>query len=292
MARPLRIEFPGAVYHVTSRGNAKNSIFFTDGDQSTFLSILEEIVERYRWFCYAYCLMPNHYHLLVETQEGNLSRGMRQLNGVYTQTINKRHEQCGHLFQGRYKAILVQKENYLLQLCRYIVLNPVKARLVSDPEKWKWSSYAGTAGIKQTPKFLQAGWVLSQFGNDKAAALAEYKNFVAAGKSEESIWGQLHGKVFLGTEQFADTIEVFLKDKEKIKELSKVERFVVRPKLGDIFGDETKKETRDKNIYLAHVRHGYELQKIANFLNLHYSGVSRICRRQREKDKESVIFKT
>ena len=128
MARPLRLEFPGAVYHVSSRGNARQRIFFGDADRELFLDTLTQGIARYRWLCHAYCLMENHYHLLIETPRANLSLGMRQLNGIYTQTFNRRHHRVGHLFQGRFRAILVEKESYLLELCRYIVLNPVRVK--------------------------------------------------------------------------------------------------------------------------------------------------------------------
>jgi REP element-mobilizing transposase RayT len=139
MARPLRIEYPGAVYHITSRGNAYQDVFLDDADRERFLEVLKQTVDRFNWLCHAYCLMMNHYHLLIETVDPTLSRGMRQLNGVYTQAFNRRHERVGHLFQGRYKAILVEKETYLLELSRYIVLNPVRAKMVKKPEEWEWS---------------------------------------------------------------------------------------------------------------------------------------------------------
>lgn len=134
MARPLRIEFPGAVYHVTSRGHAKQVIFLDVRDYADFLEVLCFVVKRFNWILHAYCLMSNHYHLLIETPDGNLSRGMRQLNGIYTQQFNRRHSRVGHVLQGRYKAILVDKENYLLELCRYIVLNPVRAGIAKGPK--------------------------------------------------------------------------------------------------------------------------------------------------------------
>ena len=146
MARPLRIEYPGAVYHVTSRGNEKKPVFKDDADRENFLNTLQHVNNRYNWICHAYCLMTNHYHLLIETPDGNLSLGMRQLNGVYTQLFNKWHGRTGHLFQGRYKAILIQKDSHLLEVCRYVVLNPVRAKMIEKPEEWKWSSYLATAG--------------------------------------------------------------------------------------------------------------------------------------------------
>ncbi len=134
MARPLRIEYPGAGYHVTARGNARGPIFFDDEDRRSFLTILGSAINHFNWLCHAYCLMENHYHLLIDTPDGNLSRGMRQLNGVYTQRVNRRYSRAGHLFQGRFKSILVDKESYLLELARYVVLNPVRAKLVKDPK--------------------------------------------------------------------------------------------------------------------------------------------------------------
>ncbi|MEQ5837697.1 transposase [Marinobacter sp. NFXS9] len=127
MARPLRLEFAGALYHVTSRGNRREMIYESDDDRRAWLSILDEVCETFNWVCHAYCLMGNHYHLLIETPEGNLSKGMRQLNGVYTQVFNRHHGRVGHVFQGRYKAILVEKDSYLLELCRYIVA-PAKVK--------------------------------------------------------------------------------------------------------------------------------------------------------------------
>ena len=135
MARPLRLEYEGAVYHVTSRGNARQDIYLVDPDRELFLSVLGNTVERFSWLCHAYCQMSNHYHLLIETPEANLSRGMRHLNGVYTQAFNRRHMRSGHILQGRFKAIVVEKESHLLELARYVVLNPVRARMVRSAKQ-------------------------------------------------------------------------------------------------------------------------------------------------------------
>lgn len=164
MSRPLRLEFPGAIYHVTSRGNARQAIVADDRDRSQWLTLLAHVVARYGWLCHAYCLMDNHYHLLIETPQPNLSLGMRQLNGRYTQAYNRRHARVGHLFQGRFTAILVEKEAHLLELCRYVVLNPVRANLVTHPRLWAWSSYRATVGETKAPVWLMTDWILSQFG--------------------------------------------------------------------------------------------------------------------------------
>lgn len=165
MARPLRLEFPGAIYHVTARGNAQNDTFLDDEDRQLFLACLGEIVTRLNWLCHAYCLMDNHYHLLIETPEGNLSRGMRQLNGVYTQRFNRRHKRVGHLFQGRFKAIVVERDSYLLELCRYVVLNPVRARMVKHIEHYPWSSYPATMGLVPKAAWLSTDWLLSHLAS-------------------------------------------------------------------------------------------------------------------------------
>ena len=137
MARPLRIEFPHAVYHVTSRGNARQAIVTTDADRRMFRAFLAHVVDRYGWLCHAYCLMDNHDHLVRETPTPNLSQGMRQLNGRYTQACDRTHQRVGHLFQGRFTAILVEKEAHLLERCRYVVLNPVRAKRVPHPRRWR-----------------------------------------------------------------------------------------------------------------------------------------------------------
>ncbi len=155
MSRPLRIELSGGVYHVTSRGDGREDIFWDDADREAWLALLGEVCERFNWRCHAWCQMTNHYHLVIETPEGNLSQGMRQLNGVYTQSFNRRHRRVGHVFQGRYKAILVEKDSYLLELARYVVLNPVRAGMVRDAEDWPWSSHPAMLGRIATPSWLE-----------------------------------------------------------------------------------------------------------------------------------------
>ncbi len=143
MARPLRLEFAGALYHVTSRGDRREAIFEDDTDRRQFLSVRADVVADFNWICRAWCLMTNHYHLLIETPDGNLSKGMRQLNGVFTQASNRRHHRIRPRFQGRFKAILVDADSYFLELAPYVVLNPVRAGMVRDPGKWPWSSKRG-----------------------------------------------------------------------------------------------------------------------------------------------------
>ncbi len=168
MARPLRIEFAGAVYHVTSRGNGRQRIFLDDQENRKFLELLGKTIEHFHWACHAFCLMVNHYHLLIETPEANLSKGMHHLNASFCQAHNKRHDTVGHLFQGRFKSIVVDRESYLLELARYVVLNPVRAGMVARPEEWPWSSYRATAGLPVSP----AGATAATSGGGAAAAAA------------------------------------------------------------------------------------------------------------------------
>ncbi len=217
MARQLRLQFPGAVYHLTSRGNAGQAIYLDDADRARFLDLLGREVEQQRWRCHAYCLMDNHYHLLVETPEANLSRGMGRLNMAYAQGFNRRHERAGHLFQGRYKAIVVERDSHLLELCRYLVLNPVRAGLVDSPMAWPWSSYRATASAREAPDWLTTRWILRHFdaphfdaphldaphldAEDERARRA-YRRFVREGQAAASPWRDLRAGAYLGGPAF------------------------------------------------------------------------------------------
>ena len=181
--------------------------------------------------------MDNHYHLMIETPDANLARGMRQLNGVYTQKYNWWHSKTGHIFQGRYKSILVEKENYLLELCRYVVLNPVRASMVTKPEEWKWSSYGATAGLKTAPEYLTVGWILKLFSSNKKEAQKRYRKFVSEGIQKGSPWDDLQGQILLGEEGFIDKFKDHLTDKEKIKEIPRAQRYVSRPPLSKLFSE-------------------------------------------------------
>lgn len=284
MARPLRLEFPEAVYHVTSRGNARQDIFLNDSDRERFLSILSSTVHRYNWLCHAYCLMDNHYHLLLETPDPNLSSGMRQLNGVYTQTFNRNHNRVGHVFQGRYKAILVEKDAHLLELCRYIVLNPVAADIAAQPEAWSWSSYRGTLNAKETADFLTTAWILGQFSQNRSQARIQYQHFVAEGLQSEPLWNTLQGQSFLGSAAFAGKLNDLLKDKHQITEIPRTQRYPARPPLEELFAAYGNKTERDRRVVAAHVAHGYLLREIAEHLGMHYTTVSKIIKRAMAKN--------
>ena len=279
MARPLRIEFPGAAYHVTSRGNARADIFTDDSDRHIFLSVLGQTVKRFNWLCHAYCLMGNHYHLLIETPEGNLSAGMRHLNGVYTQAYNRVHHQDGHLFKGRFKAVLVEKESHLLELCRYVVLNPVRAAMVERPEQHPWSSYLPTLGKAIGPEFLCTEWVLANFSATLAEARRRYRQFVKEGMGlRESPWEKLCGQVILGTELFVEQVRAKIGGRETVGEIPRQQRHAGRPLLAALFpaGSRLPRQERNRLIRIAHGQHGYSLTEIARELEIHYTTVSKV----------------
>jgi REP-associated tyrosine transposase len=280
MARPLRIEYPGAVYHITARGNARQDIFLENADRSLFLRVLAHTVTRYNWLCHAYCLMGNHYHLLLETPDPNLSLGMRHLNGVYTQRFNRKHSRVGHVFQGRFKSVLVEKEVHLLELCRYIVLNPVAAKMVFHPSEHPWSSYNFTAKSIKKPTFLSIDWVLGQFSKKRRDARRLYQEFVV-GKydgNNDNPWKKLVGQVILGSDDFVTYIQDLIAEKKEIKEIPKLQRYSGRPPLSRLFsvGSLNNKKKRNESICNAHLSYGYTLKEIGEYLGIHYTTVSRI----------------
>lgn len=280
MARPLRIEFPGAVYHITSRGNDKKDVFMADRDREDFLNILKGVVSRYNWLCHAYCLMNNHYHLLVETPDGNLSIGMRQLNGVYTQRFNKRQGRVGHLFQGRYKAVVVQKDSHLLEACRYVVLNPVRANMAKSPDEWAWSSYLATAGYKKPHACLEINWVLRQLASDSRPMEKAYREFVRQGAEPGLIWKNVKAQSVFGEDAFMERLAEHIKGKREIPEISKRQRFMNRPPLNDIFSVDAPYDQRERNkkIIEAVDRYGYAQREVAEYLRMHFTSISRIVR--------------
>jgi len=226
MTRPLRLEFPGALYHVTSRGDRRNAIYQDDVDRSAWLEVLALVCKRHRCIIHCFCQMTNHYHLLVETVEENLSQAMRQLNGLYTQKYNRRHRLVGHLFQGRYKAILVQKESYLLELSRYIVLNPVRAKMVTSPLDWRWSSHRYFSGDDSPPAWLERDWLLGQFSGTHTTAISAYQAFVLAGVDKASPLIETRHQILLGDDDFVAKHQQAQQSVEKV-EIAKAERRAV-----------------------------------------------------------------
>ncbi len=283
MARPLRLEFPGALYHVTARGNAQQGIYLDDEDRHIFLSVLAEVVGRFTWICHAYCLMDNHYHLLIETPQANLSLGMRQLNGVYSQRLNRRHGRAGQVFQGRFKAILVERDSYLLELARYIVLNPLRARMVRSISHYPWSSYRATLGQADRPDWLATDWILAQFAKGRAVAQRRYAEFVSAGKNRPSPWEDLKGQALLGSDTFVEKMRPLLEDRADLSEVPRSQRLLHRPSLKRLFPSAVRadKVLRDEAIRKACLEWSYSMAATAREVGIHYSMVSKIIKGER-----------
>ncbi len=272
MARPLRIEFAGALYHITSRGNARDDIYLTDDDRRQFLALLHNTVERFDWYCHAYCLMDNHFHLLIETNSPTLSKGMKHLNGMYTQHFNRRHQRVGHVFQGRFKAILVEKDSYLLELARYIVLNPVRAQMVRSAKHWPWSSYRATAGYVENHPCLTTNWILAGFSTNKQEALQRYRDFVSAGKRQPSPWQQLKNQIYLGTDDFINEVQCKIDPQQSLKDIPKKQKQApVKPL--SYYSDQN--ESRYEGMARAYLSGHYTLKDVGRHFGVSYATVSR-----------------
>jgi DNA-directed RNA polymerase specialized sigma24 family protein len=228
--------------------------------------------------------MDNHYHAVIETLDGNLSEGMRQLNGIYTQAFNRRYKRVGHVFQGRYKSILIQKESHLLEVCRYVVLNPVRAGVVHTTAEWQWSSYSATAGINKGHSCLTREWILGQFGNRRRQAERRYREFIEAGRRVKNIWEKVQHQSILGGEDFGEALKGYVKGYEEIQEIPRKQRFMSRPSLQIIFEDAiVNKKKRNEKIQTANYEHGYSQKEIADYLGMHYSTVSRLIKNKFKK---------
>ncbi|AOU96636.1 addiction module toxin RelE [Acidihalobacter yilgarnensis] len=275
MARPLRIEFSGALYHVTSRGDRREPIVEDDEDRLTFLRVLAEVVGQFNWICHAYCLMTNHYHLVIETPDGNLSKGMRQLNGVYTQATNRRHHKSGHLFQGRFKGILVDKDHYLLELARYVVLNPVRAGMVKHPNDYPWSSYPAMMGEATPPGWLATQGLLALFASRRSVARRRYAQFVAEGIGQESLWTALRQQIYLGDETFVRRVQKKAAKQNDRLAIPRAQRRAPPKSLATI---EARHAERNEAMIEAYATGAYSYREIAEHFGLHLATVGRIVR--------------
>ena len=279
MNRPLRIEYPGALYHITSRGDRKVDIYLDDTDRAVWLQTLADVCAQSNYVVHAFCQMTNHYHLLLETVDGNLSGGMRQLNGVYSQYFNRRHDLVGHVFQGRYKAILVQKESYLLELARYIVLNPVRARLVTDPAMWPWTSYILTLGSVPPPAWLDTAFILKKFGENPVDAIEAYRQFVQDGIGLASPLSGTRNQLLLGDEAFVERFHA-LGPKQEMSGISRAQRGTAALSLQayqDRYAD------RDTAIALAHATNVYSISDIARHFRVSRTTASRAVKSWRAR---------
>jgi REP element-mobilizing transposase RayT len=298
MARPLRIIFPGAFYHITSRGNERKTVFKSKRDREKFLEYLESATQRYDARIHAYCLMDNHYHLLLETPSGNLPQIMRHINGAYTTYFNVKRGRSGHLFQGRYKAILVDIDEYAKELSRYIHLNPVRAKMVEAPEDYDWSSYKFYIGKESPASWLYREFILGYFGKKVSSAQKRYQIFVNALAAQEynSPLDEVVSSTLLGSADFIAFIKAnYLSAKKPDKELPALKELVIKISMQDIFEEvelvfsKDRALTRNVKIYLCQRFTGKKLKEIGSHFGIGESGVSQVCRRvaQRiEKDKK------
>jgi len=280
MGRPLRLEFSGALYHITSRGDRQEDIYETEDDRLIFLDVFGEVCKSYNWICHGYCLMSNHYHLLIETPDANLSQGMRQLNGVYSQKFNRIHRRVGHVFQGRYKAIMVEKESYLLELTRYIVLNPVRAKMVYSAQDWKWSSYRAMTGQSKLPFWLNAEWILSAFNPAKGKAIEAYKRFISEGKGQSSPWLNLKNQVFLGSDEFVEKTSQKIESEKDLSDIPASQRRSIPKSLKFYSGNCS---NRNAAIISAYKSGGYSMKEVGEYFGLSGSMVSRVLKNSKFK---------
>ena len=273
IARPLRLEYLAAVYHVRSRGNARQDIVLDDRDRALFLEKPAHVIDRFGWHCHAYCPMDNHYHLLLETPRPTVSRGMRQLNGTYPQAVNRRHQRVGHLFQGRFTAILVETEAHLLELCRDVVLNLVRAQAVSYPRHWAWSRYRATAGEGLGLVWLTTDWILAHCGRTVREVQEHYRQCVAAGRAGPQPWSQLKRQIYLGSEAFIAQHQ----PNRVLRDIPRRQTQAARPTLKALF---QRRGNEAHRIAVAYRQYGYRLREIAERLGVHEVTVSRRLKRR------------
>jgi REP element-mobilizing transposase RayT len=282
MARPLRLEIPGALYHLTTRGDRREPIYDDDADRRQFLDLLANALDRFDATAFAYCLMENHYHLVLQTHRANLSALMRHINGVYTQRYNRMHDKTGHLFQGRYKAIVVEQESYFLEVCRYVDLNPVRAKIVKHPRDWIWSSYRAHAG-----RVVGPAWLDSAALHRRLAARAphrdgprRYAEFVAAGRGVR-LWEEgLSRQIYLGGDQFIKQLQTSSNSPET-PDIPRAQRRKADKPLKWYFA------TYDRNdaIVEAHLTGGFSQGAIARETGLSPSRISRLISSHEAKGK-------
>jgi putative transposase len=268
MARALRTDFAGAVHHVTSRGNERRPIFFDDRDREAFLEFLGQAVKRFGWRLTAFVLMTNHFHLVVQTPEANLSRGMQWFNTVYAVWFNRRHERSGHLYGGRFKAFVIEKETYFLEVLRYVVLNPVRARMVARPEDYRWSSYRATAGIDPVPEWLDLKAALDPFAPDADLAMTYYRDFVAQKiSSEEPLWSKVINGIFLGSAAWSRAMRKKVESKPRSTDHPKAHRAVGRPKMHTVI--EAVGKTAGESAAAIRAMRGGNLRRLAAWIGWH-----------------------
>ena len=264
MARPLRIEFPGAVYFITCKGNANQNVFLNSEDGTSWIDIFDLVCDRFGWICHAFCLMGSRYVIVVETPEPNLSKGMRQLNGMYTQSFNSRHDSSGHLFSGRFKSVNVQKEKYLADLVRYILFLPVHSGFVKLPLQFKWSSCKYLFDREDCPDWINNKYLKSLYSDLE-------NDFSENNPPGDDILKNIKKQIFLGDEDFILDLQKYISKDKDLREVPKIQR--AKP----ISEYVNSTDSREKAIALAYLSGDYTLQQVADYFALHYSTISRIC---------------
>lgn len=285
MARPLRIEFAGALYHVTARGDRKERVYLDDADCARWLDTLADVCARYCFVVHAYCLMRNHYHLLVETPDGQLAKGMRQLNGVYSQAFNRRHDLVGHVFQGRYNAIVCQKESYLMELARYIVLNPVRAKMVAAVDDWPWSSHAFVMGEKTAPPWFDAAYLLSCFGGDLVSARQAYLAFTLAGVDAKRPLDEVKHQLYLGDVPVEDNKT----RRERVRNSADYSRAHKRAMVGTLASYFVRANDIETGIVNAYASRAFSMADIARHCGCSRQTISRILRAEELKLADASV---
>jgi len=279
MSRPVRIEFPGAHYYVTSRGMNDKAVFRDVEDRAVFLNVLSGVVERFGWLVHSYVMLDSHYHLVLECPRANLSKGMRQLNGVYTQHFNRCHKEDGPLFQGRFRSVLFEAKDYLLPLCRHTVLNPVRLKITGSARQYRWSSHRAVAGQIQTPGLLHHDKLLTSFGKRLKDSQNKYCDYVKAGVGAASPLDARSGQVLLGSAKFLAEMQPILNGEKMAKRGPK--RAQRRRSLPVLFKNIDNKTRGERNALIckAHIDHSYTLMEIGEVLGLHYTTVSKVVNR-------------
>jgi REP-associated tyrosine transposase len=287
MARPLRIAYPGAYYHVTSRGNERKDVFKSRKEREKFLEYLASATERYGAAIHAYCLMSNHYHLLLETPEGNLSQIMRHINGAYTTYFNIKRKRAGHLFQGRFKAILIEADEYAVELSRYIHLNPVRVCIVGKPGEYPWSSFQSYIGQSKVPDWLKTDFILGYFGKSKLDAGKKYSVFVEEliGTEYDSPLQGTIGTAILGSPEFVESVmETHVGKRELSRDLPALRQLTIRPTLEaiitavDTVFQSDKKMARQAGMYLCHRYSGKLVRGVSNLFKVSESAITEAAR--------------
>jgi len=281
MGRPIRLEYPGAVYHIYARGNRKEHIFLEDEDRILFLKIFSDTAHRLNWICHAYCLMRNHYHLLIETPDGILNPGMQYLNSLYARKFNRKYDLVGHLFQGRYEAHLLEGSRRFLLTARYICRNPIEANIVQKADQWPWSSFRATVGLQYPQEFLLVDDILSCLSHDKSTAQRFFSDLVHTPIHVNKRMEIEITEKEMKNPDLAKMLRPLLDLRQSLAPVARNQRIQSRPLLKDLFKDalNDSKEVRDRLINEAFRIYGYTQSEIGDYIGLHTTTISRIVKK-------------